>query len=73
MAVVARSPSQSPKDEKTMAFQSLRNAGIERTLRVTACAGAAGVGRLFGTTEVYRALVVCLKVAKKGSEVGFKA
>jgi hypothetical protein len=53
--VVARSPSQSPNDEKTIEFQSLRNAGIARTLRVTSCAGASGVGKLFGMWEVYRA------------------
>jgi hypothetical protein len=33
----------------------LRNAGIARTLRVSSCAGAAGVGKLFGMWEVYRA------------------
>jgi hypothetical protein len=44
-----------------MAFQSLRNAGIERTLRVTSCAGAAGVGRLAGMNEVYRACQTGLK------------
>ena len=43
-AVVARRPSQSPRDEKTIEFQSLRNGLIERTLRVTSCAGAAGRG-----------------------------
>ena len=43
-AVVASSPSQSPRDEKTIEFQSLRNGLIERTLRVTSCAGAAGRG-----------------------------
>jgi hypothetical protein len=43
-AVVARSPSQSPREEKTIEFQSLRKGLIERTLRVTSCAGAAGRG-----------------------------
>jgi putative component of membrane protein insertase Oxa1/YidC/SpoIIIJ protein YidD len=43
-AVVARSPSQSPSEEKTIEFHNLRNGLIERTLRVTSCAGAAGRG-----------------------------
>ena len=47
-AVVARRPSQSPRDEKSIEFQSLRKAGIAKTLRRTSSAGAAGVGRLPG-------------------------
>jgi hypothetical protein len=46
--VVARRPSQSPKDEKTIEFQSLRKAGIAKTLRVASGAGAEGFGRLAG-------------------------
>ena len=41
---IASKPSQSPMEEKTMAFQSLRNAGIAKTPRVSSCAGAAGLG-----------------------------
>jgi hypothetical protein len=48
MAVVANKPSQSPKDEKSMEFQSLRKGLIAKTPRVTSCAGAAGVGSVFG-------------------------
>ena len=44
-AVVASRPSQSPRDEKSIEFQSLRNAGIAKTPRVTSGAGAAGLGR----------------------------
>jgi len=33
----------------------LRNAGIAKTLRVASCLGAAGVGKLAGMGEVYRA------------------
>ena len=47
-AVVARRPSQSPRDEKSIEFQSLRKAGIAKTLRRASGAGAAGVGRLAG-------------------------
>jgi hypothetical protein len=54
-AVVASRPSQSPKEEKTIEFQSLRNAGIAKTLRVASCLGAAGVGKLAGMGQVYRA------------------
>ncbi len=45
IAVVARRPSQSPREEKSMEFQSLRKAGIARTPRVACGAGAAGFGR----------------------------
>jgi hypothetical protein len=45
IAVVASSPSQSPRDEKTIEFQSLRKAGIAKTPRVAAGAGAAGLGK----------------------------
>jgi hypothetical protein len=54
-AVVASRPSQSPSDEKTIEFQSLRNAGIAKTMRVASCLGAAGVGTLAGMGQVYRA------------------
>ena len=54
-AVVARRPSQSPSEEKSIEFQSLRKAGIARTPRVSSCLGAAGFGRLAGMREVYRA------------------
>jgi hypothetical protein len=43
--VVASRPSQSPRDEKTIEFQSLRKAGIAKTPRVAAGAGAAGLGK----------------------------
>ena len=56
IAVVARSPSQSPKDERSMEFQSLRKAGMARTPRRASGAGAAGVGRLPGMGGVYRGL-----------------
>jgi hypothetical protein len=52
---VASRPSQSPKEEKTIAFQSLRNPGIAKTLRVASCLGAEGVGKRAGIGEVYRA------------------
>ena len=42
---VASRPSQSPRDENNMEFQSFRNAGIAKTPRVSSCAGAAGLGR----------------------------
>ncbi len=45
IAVVASRPSQSPRDEKTIEFQSLRKAGIAKTPRVAAGAGAAGLGK----------------------------
>jgi hypothetical protein len=38
-----------------MAFQSLRKSLIAKTPRVTSCAGAAGVGSVFGMVGVYRA------------------
>jgi len=44
-AVVASRPSQSPREEKSIEFQSLRKAGIARTPRVASGAGAAGFGR----------------------------
>jgi hypothetical protein len=37
-----------------MEFQSLRKGLIARTLRVTSCAGAAGVGSVLGMAAVYR-------------------
>jgi len=59
-AVVARSPSQSPSEEKSIEFQSLRKAGIARTPRVSSCFGAAGFGRLAGMSAVYRAVWAAL-------------
>jgi hypothetical protein len=61
--VVARRPSQSPRDEKTMEFHNLRKGLIARTLRVTSCAGAAGVGSVFAMAEVYRWGVIRLEGA----------
>lgn len=51
---MARRPSQSPRDEKSIEFHSLRKGLIARTPRVTCCAGAAGVGRVLGMVAVYR-------------------
>ena len=51
---MAKRPSQSPREEKSIEFHSLRKGLIARTPRVTCCAGAAGVGRVFGMGEVYR-------------------
>jgi hypothetical protein len=36
-----------------MEFQSLRKGLIAKTPRVTSCAGAAGVGSVFGMARVY--------------------
>ena len=59
--MVARSPSQSPRDEKTIEFQSLRKAGIARTLRVAWGAGAAGLGRPWDMQKVYRGALIHLQ------------
>jgi len=63
-AVVASSPSQSPKDEKTIEFQSLRKGLIAKTPRVTSCAGAAGVGSVLGMVRVYRGEPTCSESLK---------
>ena len=44
-----------------MEFQSLRKGLIAKTPRVTSCAGAAGVGSVFGMAAVYRGGVMSLK------------
>jgi len=42
--VDANKPNQSPNEEKAIACQSFLNAGIAKTLRDCACAGADGYG-----------------------------
>jgi hypothetical protein len=45
---VASKPNQSPKEEKTIEFQSFLNAGIAKTLLLSGPAVAAGYGSGFG-------------------------
>ncbi len=49
-----------------MEFHSLRKGLIARTPRVTSCAGAAGVGSVFGMVAVYRWGVMRLERAGNG-------
>lgn len=59
--MVASRPSQSPNDEKSIEFHSLRKGLIARTPRVACCAGVAGLGRVLDMVAVYREGLLSLK------------
>jgi len=64
-SAVARSPSQSPNDENAIEFQSFLKAGIDKTERESAWAGAPGYGIDCVIGGVYRELVLKLNSLNK--------